>query len=82
MVNFILSKLKTKYVCMTMGGHDILEENYTFELKKTLEENPNCALAYPNFTNIDDDNQIIGYYDARELKFGVESNDILQEFIQ
>ena len=72
---FLYSQVKSKYV-MTMGGHDILEENYTFELKKILEENPNCVLAYPNFTNIDDDNQIIGYYDARELKFGVESNDI------
>jgi len=72
---FLCSQVKSKYV-MTMGGHDILEENYTFELKKILEENPNCVLAYPNFTNIDDDNQIIGYYDARELKFGVESNDI------
>ncbi|MFX4242250.1 glycosyltransferase family 2 protein [Aliarcobacter butzleri] len=72
---FLYSKVTTKYV-MHMGGHDILEKNYIQELKKTLEENPNCVLAYPKVTNIDDDNQIIGYYDARELKFGVESNDI------
>lgn len=72
---FLYSQVKTKYV-MNMGGHDTLEKNYIQELKKILEENPNCVLAYPNFRNIDDDNQIIGYYDARELKFGVESNDI------
>ena len=32
---FLYSQVKSKYV-MTMGGHDILEENYTFELKKIL----------------------------------------------
>ncbi len=37
---------------MNMGGHDILEENYTFELKKTLEDDPNCALAYPRILRI------------------------------
>ena len=32
---FLYSQVKSKYV-MTIGGHDILEENYTFELKKIL----------------------------------------------
>lgn len=72
---FLCSNVKTKYM-MNMGGHDILSKNYVEELKKTLEKNSNCVLAYPIFTNIDDESQVIGYYNVDELKIGVASTDV------
>ncbi|MDX4065640.1 glycosyltransferase family A protein [Aliarcobacter skirrowii] len=74
-IEFLCSKVKTKYM-MNMGGHDILSKNYVEELKKTLEKNSNCVLAYPIFTNIDDESQVIGYYNVDELKIGVASTDV------
>lgn len=74
-IEFLYSKVTTKYM-LNMGGHDILEKNYISELKKTLEENKDCVLAYPKFIKIDDDNQTIGNYDVDDLKIGITSNDI------
>ena len=71
---FLYSQVKTKYV-MNMGGHDYLAPNYVKELKKLLENDKDAVMAYSKFINVNDGDEIIGYYDARELTYGVASDD-------
>jgi glycosyltransferase involved in cell wall biosynthesis len=71
---FLYSQVKTKYV-MNMGGHDYLAPNYVKELKKLLENDKDAVMSYSKFINVNDDDEIIGYYDANELTYGVASDD-------
>jgi glycosyltransferase involved in cell wall biosynthesis len=71
---FLYSKVQTEYV-MTMGAHDILAENYVYELKKCLDENPDAVMAYAPVSKIDDDDCVFGEYTMADIADGIRSSD-------
>lgn len=71
---FLYHQVQTDYV-MTMGAHDILTENYVYELRKSLDENLDAVMAYAPAISIDDDDKILSetMLDDFASGFGSES---------
>lgn len=76
-IEFLYNQVKTDYA-MNMGGHDVLSENYVYELKKCLDKNPEAIMAFAPSICIDDNDNIIKEKMLDDFDKGFSSENILQ----
>lgn len=74
---FLYKQVQTDYV-MNMGAHDILAENYVYELKKCLDENLDSVMAYAPAISIDDDDKILSETMLDDFATGFSSDNVLE----
>jgi glycosyltransferase involved in cell wall biosynthesis len=74
---FLYKQVQTDYV-MNMGAHDVLAENYVYELKKCLDENPDAVMAYAPVISVDDDNQVLCETLLDDFATGFSSENVLE----